>query len=387
MDEKRTVVIHSVRKWLEQTETWVYNQVNFLPDELEAHIICEEKVNVEQFPVANLCSLEDESRLLYLWDKGLRKLGIRKYLGIVAREGRRRKGNILHSHFGNIGWANVMAAKRAGWKHVVTFYGFDASYLPKSEPVWIDRYQIMFDEVDRVLCEGPHMASLVERLGCPKEKITVHHLGVDVDQIQYVPRVWSGRSPLRVLIAGSFKEKKGIPYALEALGQLKDRAEIEITIIGDANREPRSIQEKERIVHTIEKQGLKESTRLLGYTSYRRFFEEAYKHHLFLSPSVTSADGDTEGGAPVTLIDLAATGMPIVSTAHCDIPEVIKHGESGLLASERDVDELVGHISWFIDHPQEWSTMVRAGRDRMETEFNARIQGERLGRIYKELLG
>jgi colanic acid/amylovoran biosynthesis glycosyltransferase len=114
--------------------------------------------------------------------------------------------------------------------------------------------------------------------------------------------------------------------------------------------------------------------------------EEAYRHHIFLSPSVTASDGDTEGGAPVSLIDMAASGMPIVSSRHCDIPEVILDGVSGLLADERDVDGLVAHLRWLIEHPDEWRPMLDAGRRRMEKEYHAKVQGERLAEVYASLL-
>jgi colanic acid/amylovoran biosynthesis glycosyltransferase len=113
--------------------------------------------------------------------------------------------------------------------------------------------------------------------------------------------------------------------------------------------------------------------------------EEARRHHVFLSPSVVAADGDTEGGAPVSLIEMSASGMMIVSTTHCDIPGVILDGQTGLLAPERDVDALVDHLHWIVSHPERWLDMQRAGRAHMEAEFDARRQGERLAAIYREL--
>lgn len=112
-------------------------------------------------------------------------------------------------------------------------------------------------------------------------------------------------------------------------------------------------------------------------------FEEAYKHHIFISPSVTAKNGDTEGGAPVTVIEMAASGMPIVSTTHCDIPEVIEDGVTGLLAPERDVDKLVSRIQWFLKNNNSWEAMLRAGRQKSEREFDVRAQAERLGEIYE----
>src|SRR5690606_22119020 len=98
----------------------------------------------------------------------------------LVRTARELRGEILHSHFGNIGWANLDAAREAGLKHVVSFYGMDVNHLPMRDPRWRGRYAELFSAAERVLCEGPNMAAAVVKLGCPAEKVRVHHLGVDV---------------------------------------------------------------------------------------------------------------------------------------------------------------------------------------------------------------
>jgi colanic acid/amylovoran biosynthesis glycosyltransferase len=364
--------------------TWLYNQVRYLPDEVESHIICEYTENIDQFWLPNIHSLAEAPRWRYYWDLGLRKLQVRRHLGFLVDQARQNQAQVLHSHFGNIGWVNMQAAKQMKLKHIVTFYGRDVNYLPNQNPNWYKRYRSLFAQVDCVLCEGPHMAKCVIALGCPEDKIRVHHLGVRVDEIAFKPRVWVPREPLRVLIAASFQEKKGIPYALEALGRLQYDVPLEITIIGDAASEARSQAEKQKIIEAIEKHSLQTKVRLLGYQPHAVLFEEAYNHHVFLSPSVTASDGDTEGGAPVTIIEMAATGMLIVSSMHCDIPEVVKNKVTGLLAQELDVDGLVCHLRWLVNHPQQWIKMLEAGLDHVTIEYNTRKQGERLAAIYQE---
>jgi len=186
-------------------------------------------------------------------------------------------------------------------------------------------------------------------------------------------------------MAGSFREKKGFPYAIEALARLRQSVPLEITLIGDQHGEPRTIEEKHKILAAIANGGLRDCTRMPGYQPYRVVMEEARRHHVFLSPSVTASDGDTEGGAPVSLIEMSASGMMIVSTTHCDIPGVILDGKTGLLAPERDVDGLVERLQWIVAHPEQWMEMQRAGRAHIEAEFDARRQGERLGEIYRDL--
>jgi colanic acid/amylovoran biosynthesis glycosyltransferase len=231
------------------------------------------------------------------------------------------------------------------------------------------------------------MGQVVVNLGCPEEKIRVIHLGIPVADIPFEPRRWKPGDTLRVLIAASFREKKGIPYALQALARLQEKVELQITIIGDAGDDPGSQKEKANILRTIRSCGAKERVRLLGYQPHAVLHEEARKHHIFLSPSVTAASGDMEGGAPVSIIEMAASGIPVVSTKHCDIPGVIQHGVTGLLAEERDVDGLVNRLEWLLANPQKWSVMVAASRKHIEAKFDACTQGKRLASLYEELTG
>ena len=379
-------VVHSVFSWLPLTEVWLYNQVFFLPPEVESHIVCEKTENLDQFALPNIHALYDASKLRYYWDKGLRKLKLRRHLGYLVKQIKRYRIQILHSHFGNMGWININAARSANVKHVVTFYGLDVNRLPTIDPRWHDRYRRLFDHVDRVLCEGPFMAKCIVKMGCPEDKVQVHHLGVRVNEIAYEPRTWCRGEPLRVLIAASFREKKGVPYALEALGRLKKEIPLQITIIGDATFEPRSQHEKGKILETVKRHSLEDCISFLGYQPHNILFKEAYKHHVFLSPSVTASDGDTEGGAPVAIIEMMATGMLVVSTRHCDIPEIVKDGETGLLADERDVEGLADKLMWLLNNTKRWSELSMAGRKHVEKEYDARIQGIKLAAIYRDVL-
>lgn len=364
----------------------MYNQVRYLPDEVESHIVCEATDNLEQFWLPNIHSLSEAPRWSYLWNKGLRKLRIRRHPGLLVERARRHRAQVLHSHFGWIGWASLGGARRAKLKHVVTFYGQDVSSLPKLDPRWRERYRDLFERVDGVLCEGPHMARCVVGLGCPEHKVRVHRLGVAVDEIAFRPRVWRPDGPLRVLLAASFREKKGIPYALEALGRIQHEVPLEAAIIGDADNEARSRIEKRRILEVIDKHNLWPRVRILGYQPHAALLREAYEHHIFLSPSVRASDGDTEGGAPISIIEMAASGMLVVSTRHCDIPEVVREGVTGLLADERDVEGLADHLRRLVECPDMWRGMLDAGREHVAARHDAAIQARNLARVYEDLL-
>ena len=77
----------------------------------------------------------------------------------------------------------------------------------------------------------------------------VHHFGIDLDSISFSPRQWCPGEPLKVLLAATFREKKGLIYAIEALGQIRNTIPLELIIIGDAGQEPDSQQEKVATTH------------------------------------------------------------------------------------------------------------------------------------------
>lgn len=381
-------IIHNVPTWLPQTQTWLFNQALHLSKtDFESHIVCESTENLDQFPIPNIHNLEETFWLYRYWNLFLRRFHFRNHLGFLTKVANATNAQIIHSHFGNIGWASLGAITKSRTKHVVTFYGLDVNMLPTQDHRWFSRYKRLFQQADLFLCEGSHMASCLIKLGCPPSKVKVHHLGIEVNNIKYKPRKWKHGDTLNVLIAASFREKKGIPYALEALGYIKNEINLNITIIGDANNTPSSQKELENINHIIEKYELKTKIKFLGFQPYSVLMSEAYNNHIFLSPSVTAENGDTEGGAPVTLIEMMATGMPIVSTQHCDIPEVVNYNnKDNLLAKERDSLDVANKIRWLLDNPQSWKELCDVGRKHVEVNYNAVTQGVRLGDLYKSTI-
>jgi colanic acid/amylovoran biosynthesis glycosyltransferase len=384
--ENTICVLHSVPRWLPRTATWLHNQLRYLPEGICNHIACESTENLAEFSIENIHCLDSRTKPS-LWEGRLyRKLRLgflleRPYLKHLVDVATRHGAQILHSHWGDWACRVAPAAQQLGIPHVVTFYGKDVNFFPQQNH-WRRRYRALFKSVDLVLCEGPHMANCVVALGCPSDKVQVHHLGVETGKIRFQPRIWLD-GPLRVLLAGSFREKKGLPDALEALGQLHRKLpNLEITIIGDADADARSHPEKARILGKLEQHQLLSKTRLLGYQPHAVLFEESYKHHVFMSPSLTAKDGDTEGGAPVTLIEMAATGMPVVSTTHCDIPSVVIDAKTGLLAKERDPEGLLRHLGWLVSHQDQWEQIGRAGRLHVELEFDVVKQASRLRDLY-----
>ena len=389
-------VLQSVKRWLPRTQKWLHRQVVGLPESIETKVACRETLNLEEFRIPRISQfnhqvlgvdtldwLLDEARKSDILERAVDAWELRRWVQWRARVA--RGVDVIHSHFGHIGWQDIEVARRSGAHHVTTFYGYDLSLLPSQQPIWEERYPELFSSVDLVLCEGPHMRETAIELGCPPEKAEVHHLGVNIDEIEYRERE-SSDGPVRFLIASSFKPKKGIPDAVEALGRLRGEFDFELTVIGDATHIARSKEEKARIEAKIDEHDLWDVISFLGFLPYDELLEQMLAHDVFLVPSRTSFRGDSEGGAPVTMITAQATGMPVVGSKHADIPNVVIDDETGLLAPERDVDALTEKLRRIATERDRWSQMGRAARDRIEREFNAERQSRRLAQHYRSLL-
>jgi glycosyltransferase involved in cell wall biosynthesis len=98
-----------------------------------------------------------------------------------------------------------------------------------------------------------------------------------------------------------------------------------------------------------------------------------------------AADG-TKEGMPGTLIEAMASGLPVISTVHAGIPEVVRHNVDGLLVAEGSVDELADALGALIAHADLRRTLGRSAAQRA-AEFDVRNQTKELEKIYTSLTG
>jgi colanic acid/amylovoran/stewartan biosynthesis glycosyltransferase WcaL/AmsK/CpsK len=383
--DDRPVVLHCCERFVEVTENWIYQQVvgsrRYRPV-----VATEQRVNAEAFPFETVV-YPDVARLDYrLLCVPVRRNRLSVPLQTLSRAYERPvralRPALLHAHFGTQAVHMMRLRRRLGVPLVTTFYGYDAGSIPKL-PGWPQWYARLFARGDRFLVEGTAFRKRLIELGCPPEKVKVQHLGVDLTTIPFRPRIAASGERVLVLMAASFREKKGHEYALRAFAEARRRfleagGAVELRLIGDGEL-------RSRIEGLIRELELGDSVRLLGAQPHDAFLEEALRCHLFLSPSVTATDGDTEGGAPVGLIEASATGMPVVASQHADIPEVVRHGETGWLAPERDVATLAAHLTALLQRPETWPPIGERGRRHIGAEYDLSSQAERLDAIYDEL--
>src|SRR6185369_8909730 len=101
---------------------------------------------------------------------------------------RARSLDLVHAHFSFMGWDYLWLVNYLSLPLVVSFYGYDYEFLPRREPVWRNRYQVLFARAQLFITEGEHGRRQLLAMGCPAEKVKVVHLGVEPSLIPIFSR-------------------------------------------------------------------------------------------------------------------------------------------------------------------------------------------------------
>ena len=116
---------------------------------------------------------------------------------------------------------------------------------------------------------------------------------------------------------------------------------------------------------------------LKGVLSPERIAEELRHARCFVQHSIRSLDGDSEG-SPNSILEAAASGLPVVSTLHAGIRESVIHGKTGFLVEEGDIDGMAAYMKTIANNPELAGTMGRKGREHILKNYNLEEQIEKL---------
>lgn len=246
---------------------------------------------------------------------------------LVARGLAPSPPSVLHAHYGPHAAYHVPLARALGIPLVASFYGYDATKeVFRSDRRWRRLYGTLFDRASAVIVEGPAMAQRVQSLGCDEEKLRVIRLPADEAGLRQV-NARRGNELFTVVIAGRLVEKKGFDTALEAFARALRGDEARLIVLGGGPKEGELRRQAEQLDITSQ-------VEWMGSQPFGRFMAEISRADLALFPSRTARSGDSEGGAPVTLIEAQWLGIPAIVSDHDDLPFVTSREGSMVLPAE-----------------------------------------------------
>lgn len=276
-------------------------------------------------------------------------------------------------HFGPVG-AQVEELRDAGVTRapqLTFFHGYDVSRTIEEHGVSL--YRPLFQSGQPLLPISHYWRKKLLALGAPEQHTHVHRMGVRTARIQFRPRTLASGERAELVSVARLTEKKGIEFALRALAELPpDAPAFHYHVLGDGELRP----ELERLRSEL---GLDTRVTFHGWQSQAEVAARLDRAHVLLQPSVTASDGDQEG-IPVALMEAMAAGMPVVSTLHTGIPELVEDGTMGYLVPERDVPALAARLGELLASPGRWPELGAAGRARVEAEFDVDVLNDALVR-------
>jgi colanic acid/amylovoran biosynthesis glycosyltransferase len=204
------------------------------------------------------------------------------------------------------------------------------------------------------------IAEHVPRAGTPVHLV---RCGVRPDAYAHRPRTLPATGPIRALCVASLEEYKGHAVLLRALAEGGPALErIHLDLIGAGSLEA-SLRTQAAAL------GLAERVAFLGARTEQEVAAALAAADLFVLPSIVAHDGQMEG-IPVALMEALAGGLPTVATRLSGIPELIRDGETGRLATPGDAADLARVLTAVLGDPDGARTRAEAGRRLVEDAFD-----------------
>ncbi|MBV6406316.1 MAG: glycosyltransferase [Flavobacteriales bacterium] len=287
----------------------------------------------------------------------------------IARLLARHRLQVVLAEYGPTGEAMLEPCRRAGIPLVVHFHGVDAFHVKLLKDH--GGYRRILEQAAAVVVVSREMERQLLALGADRARLHYNCYGIDVEQFR------AGRpdqAPPHFLAVGRFVDKKAPHLTLLAFHQAwrRDPA-MRLTMAGNGPLWDSTRQ----LVAAL---GLEGVVELPGVLTPQEVAARMAASRAFVQHSVITADNDHEG-TPLSVLEAMASGLPVVSTRHAGIPDVVEHEVSGLLGAERDLDAMAGHLLRLAADPALALRMGRAGREAAEQRHRVEDSLARLAAI------
>lgn len=280
--------------------------------------------------------------------------------------------DLLHCHFGPNGNVGVIL-KYLGInnKFIVTFHGYDVHFYQNYKGKKF--YKHLFKTARFVTVNSNFLASKLEKMGCPKEKIIKLPMGISLKQFPYTQRTLESSKKIKILTVARLVPVKNLKCAIYAISKVvKKYPNTEYTIVGDGPLH-------KKLENLVKNLSLQHNVNLVGLKTQETIIDFYKNSHIFLLTS------NMEGLA-VVLLEAQAMGLPIIATAVGGVPEAILNGYSGYLVPKGDINAIAKKLIYLIEHPEIWSMMGRVGRKFVEEKYDIKKLNKLLISLYLKTL-
>jgi glycosyltransferase involved in cell wall biosynthesis len=291
---------------------------------------------------------------------------------VIARLARRKGIRHLHAHFGSAATTVARLAARFG--------GLTYSFTAHAKDIYHE--SVRPDDLRRKLADASAVVTVSDynleylraEYGEAAARVRRIYNGIDLERFPYsAPR---DRPPM-VVYVGRLVEKKGLPDLIDACAMLAARGKtLECGIVGAGELEA-------ELAERIARLGVGSTVRLLGPRPQAEVIRLIREASAVAAPCVIGEDGNRDG-LPTVILEAMALGTPCVSTDVTGIPEVVRHGETGLIVPQHDPAALADALERLAsDSALRVSLAVRA-RERIGNDFDIRRNAAKIRGLFRE---
>tara|TARA_R110002096_G_scaffold398734_1_gene594865 strand:+ start:4304 stop:5401 length:1098 start_codon:yes stop_codon:yes gene_type:complete len=352
------------------SETFIQAHKTFLKDEVFYYYGRRETIILEQhqpnvFDKIAKFSLQIFAKLFkkpsnYVWTK------------YIERSIKKNKIDNVLIEYGTHAYHLLPILKRIRLPVIVHFHGYDASV--KHVIKHCNYYKDLFEIVDRVIVVSKKMEEALLQLGCPKNKLVYNVYGPQPKFLE----VQAKFNKKQFITIGRFTNKKAPYYAIMAFIEVLIKHPDATLLMGGDGELLNTCQ------NLVKHYNIEQSVTFLGVITPEKFRYYLSESLAFVQHSITADNGDMEG-TPLSVLEASAAGLPVISTYHAGIPDVIVHGETGLLSNEHDVKTMSEHMKQLLDNLDYAKTLGINGKRNIKANFNMERHINKLQNILEEI--
>ncbi|HVX25465.1 MAG TPA: glycosyltransferase [Parafilimonas sp.] len=295
------------------------------------------------------------SRLEKLKKRILKKFSAEEY-GLYYSL-KREKVNCVLAEYGTTAAETLNVVKALRLPLIVHFHGHDISNQNVLS-FYRKKYLDVFEYADTVIAVSKKMQEGLMEMGCPATKIFLTFYGPNPiffsNQPKYVNQ--------QFIYAGRFVQMKGPHLVILAFKKVAERFHnARLVMIGDGPQLSfcKDLAAALELSARIHFKGVQTPEYI------KQVFEESIA---LVQHSITTETGDAEG-TPVVIVEAQAAALPVVSTYHAGIPEVVINNETGFLVQEHDVARMADYMRMLIEQPAIVKQMGTNARQRIRRFF------------------
>lgn len=249
---------------------------------------------------------------------------------------------------------------------IVHFHGRDAYHF-KTIQKYGKKYRKLFEHASAIISVSADMSQELIKLGAPAHKLVLNPC---TPNTLFTYHDVSSNPPIFISV-GRFAAKKGPEYTIRAFSKVvAEKPDAKLLMLGDGEL----LATCQQLASAL---GVDQKIEFLGSCPPAKVAELHHQARVFVQHSRRAEDGDSEG-TPVSVVEAMRSGLPVVSTRHAGIKDVVLEGETGFLVDEGDWEGMAAAMLALANNPTLAAEMGKKGHDRVEAHYTMEQHIQRL---------